>query len=601
MIRRSFLRNALGIGMFALPGLPGFNRYGAAGGPVASEDVGAVRSSAVNLQKIISRGDIHRVSPPAPDKAWVLLYQANGRFGCCFGPWGLHSNPGTTLTYKQHGVTRFTHVKHHIRAKFNADYLLPVGNIYWETEPGEVTGYEQYQSFYEGTIVTRFSTTAYKVKITSWFDAIQKDLAGFQIDATGKCPALIISTPESFPLIYDQQVSPVIEEKLNDNHYQAIIQYADIRSSLNVTSDAEMIQGKKGLQLQLRQGSNTVLIGINNKPGISPATSLLQTRQYWRQAWEKAGWLDLPDKEAQKIWVRSLAYTFYSHNDDGFGCSPPTGLAGNGWPFSFPFDAGCRHTLLLMTGQAAAAQKWIEFWHSRLEGLKDYTQRLFKGEGVFLPHVFPYGEAYGYHYPQPPNKYYYPVYNSSLMARIADQTAVMLGDPEWTKTFALPLIHEAAKFYLSHLKKNTDDLWHLHIIPSISLDESGNINQPDYISGLIAAQYSLQKAVEYGLDIDNKMKSVLKDGFAYRALLAENGMYHNHLDIAIKDFGRQKHPDQLFALVHAPLGRTGARTNYGMKLLKVQKNRVLSVIPWVNLYWRVQECMIPRPGLKIGV
>ena len=171
-----------------------------------------------------------------------------------------------------------------------------------------------------------------------------------------------------------------------------------------------------------------------------------------------------------------------------------------------------------------------------------------------MPHVFPYGSAHGYHEPEVPNKYYYPVYNSALMVRMADQTGVMVNDPEWSKTYAEPLIEEAAKFYLHNLKKGSDGFWHLHLIPSISLDESGDVNKPDYFSGLISAQYALQKAIEYGLDTDQRMQEVLKDGLALSQLVAENGVYQNHIGHNLKDFGKQKHPDQLFPLAHTPLG-----------------------------------------------
>ena len=130
----------------------------------------------------------------------------------------------------------------------------------------------------------------------------------------------------------------------------------------------------------------------------------------------------------------------------------------------------------------------------------------------------------------------------------------MVDDPQWTKTYAEPLIDEAAKFYLNNLKKGDDGLWHLHVIPSISLDEMGDINKPDYVSGLISAQYVLQKAIEYGLDSDQRMQLILTDGLAYKPLLAENGMYYNHFGLTEKDFGKQKHPDQLFPLTHTPLG-----------------------------------------------
>ena len=89
----------------------------------------------------------------------------------------------------------------------------------------------------------------------------------------------------------------------------------------------------------------------------------------------------------------------------------------------------------------------------------------------------------------------------------------MVDDHRWTKTYAEPLIAEAAKFYLNNLKKGDDGLWHLHVIPSISLDEMGDINKPDYVSGLISAQYVLQKAIEYGLDSDQRMQLILRMGW----------------------------------------------------------------------------------------
>jgi len=91
-------------------------------------------------------------------------------------------------------------------------------------------------------------------------------------------------------------------------------------------------------------------------------------------------------------------------------------------------------------------------------------------------------------------------------------------------------------------------------VPSISLDESGKTDKPDYLVSLVSAQYALQKAIEYGADKSGKMQQVLNEGLAFKSLLAENGMYKNHLGYALTDFGKQKHADQLFPLVHLPLG-----------------------------------------------
>jgi hypothetical protein len=544
MERRKFIRSTVGCGFVTL----------VAKGTCSYDIFKEEPDEEMTIANMISRGDIHRKSPPVAAHPWVVLYQGNGRFGSCFGPWGLHVPREKKLGYRVHGSTSFTHIKNYVRAKFNADYLIPVGTICWETEPQEVKEYEQYQSFYNGTVTTHFRTSDYAVTVISWFDQVQKDIAGFQIDVKGNCPAVIISVPRLLPVHYDQQIVASVEERLNKDLWQATTKCLNADSKVTVWSDAQLEQVKEGLKLSLNTGRNNILIRINGDINVSADQSLRQTKAWWHKTWKNSGWLDLPDETVQKVWIRSLAYTLYSHNDDGFGDSPPTGLAGNGWPFPFPFDSSCRHLLLLMTGQINIARKWIEFWHSHFEGLKEYTKRIFKSEGIFLPHVFPYGSSFGFHDPEVPNNYYYPVYNSALMVRLADQTAVMVNDPQWTKTYAEPLIHEAAKFYLSHLKKGDDGLWHLHVIPSISLDESGDINKPDYVSGLISAQYTLQRAVEYGLDHDHRMQLILQDGLAYKPLLAENGMYYNHLGFTIQDIGKQKHPDQLFPLIHTPLG-----------------------------------------------
>jgi hypothetical protein len=70
---------------------------------------------------------------------------------------------------------------------------------------------------------------------------------------------------------------------------------------------------------------------------------------------------------------------------------------------------------------------------------------------------------------------------------------------------------------------------------------------------LVSAQFALQKAIEYDLDKDNKMVTVLTDGMALSPLVAQNGVYLNHLGHLPEAFHKQKHPDQLFPLVHTPL------------------------------------------------
>ena len=541
MERRKFIRGTIGLGLFTLPGTDNFSRRW---------------DTKTAIEKTVSRGDILRKGYPVGGSSWIALYQGNGRFGSCVGPWGLHTAPEKNPAFTIHGATQFTHMKHCIRGRFNADYLISPGRIYWENEPQQVSEYEQYQSFYDGTITTRFATADYKVAITSWIDTVQKDVAGFMVDATGNCPAIIVDTPRKLAAMYEQQLDIAVDDKLDNNSWTADIKCLNAHTTLRLKSNARMERVNQGVKLHLQPGRNIFLVAVNSEVTFSGGESLKNTKAAWHTTWENTGWMDLPDEAAQKIWVRSVAYTLYSHNDDGFGCSPPTGLSGNGWPFPFPFDSGCRHLLLLMTGQTETARKWIEYWYSRFDGLKEYTRRFYKSDGIFLPHVFPYGRANDYHSPGVPNKYYHPIYNSALMIRLADQTAVMLNDPAWTKKYSEPLIKEAAKFYFNHLKKGDDGFWHMHVIPSISLDESGETDKRDYVSGLISAQYALQKAIEYGLDDNGMMQTILSDGLAYKTLLAENGMYFNHAGLTLTAFSKQKHPDQLFPLIHTPLGGT---------------------------------------------
>ena len=91
-------------------------------------------------------------------------------------------------------------------------------------------------------------------------------------------------------------------------------------------------------------------------------------------------------------------------------------------------------------------------------------------------------------------------------------------------------------------------------MPSIGLDEGGGVNQPDYLCTLVSAEYAFRRAIEYGLDPDGRMATMLRDGLAYKALLSDRGLYFSNRGSGAKDFSHQKHPDQLGALVHLPLG-----------------------------------------------
>lgn len=517
----------------------------------------ASRSDAVDLPRLIARGDIRRDHAPRAGETWLPLYQANGRLGSCYGPWGLQATPKSARSYELEGGSYFTHLKHWVRAKYNADYLLPVASIYWEQEPQAVKEYEQHQVFYDGILKTRFRADNYSVDVESWFDPVHRDVAGFRINVEGNCPAIIFAPfapAGGFPFKYDQHLTQTFTGGLTAGTWRGSLQCLDRQTPLSVWSSSGMEIVPEGVRLTLKPGRNDILVTIGTDSVASADASYDATVSAWHALWNRSGWLELPDADAQKVWVRSLAYIFDSHNDDGLGESPPNGLSGVGWQFPFPFDSGCRQPLLLWTGHSDVAKTWIEFWHERIDGLREYTRRIWQTDGVMLPHVFPYGSAGDYHLPEPPNRFYYPVYNAGHMVRMAHQTAVMAGDPVWAQAVARPLIEGAAQFYLGIAKKGADDLWHFSITPSIGLDEAGGNDQPDYFCTLVSAEYTFRRAIEYGLDRDGRMATILREGLAYRSLLSPRGTYYGNAGTGARELGRQKHPDQLFAVVHLPLG-----------------------------------------------
>lgn len=508
-----------------------------------------------NIRSVTARGDIRRTAPPAPDASWVPLYQGNGRFGCCYGPSGLHLNPGVQSVFALRGQTHFTHLRHWIRGRYNADYLLPVARIYWSEEPRFASDYEQHQSFHDGTVRTRFASDTFSATVTTWFDPVHRDIAGFRIEVAGNAPPVVIAPPRQLSLHYEQKLQASCEGRISGQIWRGKVRCLDRTTDMAVQSSAVLKEHPAGVQVSLKPGRNDIVVNVGSDPSELPAAqeSLDATIKWWHDKWNASGWLDLPDDDAQKVWVRTLAYTLYSHNDDGFGCSPPTGVSGGGWPFPFPFDSGCRQPLLLWTGQLDEARKWVEFWASDVEGMRAYTKRIWHVDGMMLPHVFPFGSFKDYHTPEAPNENYYPIYLAGHMVRIADQTAAMVNDPKWTARFAHPLIRGAAEFYHSIAKLGDDRLWHFTVIPSLGLDESGGLNQPDYYSTFVSAEYSFKKAIEHGLDTDGSMQKILRDGIAYPALLAKQGMYYSNAGSGARDFGRQKHPDQLAPLVHLPV------------------------------------------------
>ena len=510
----------------------------------------------MSLKNIIERGDIQRLQPPGKGEEHINLYQGNGRFGCCYGPWGLHDAPGGIDVYESISKTQLMHLGHWARAKFDKDYLLPLATIHWGKEPDQVSSYEQRQNFYDGTLHTSYRTETHAVRMVSWFDPVRRGLAGFQIEVEGECPPILIAPLQSLSVHYQQQLTQSFETKLHGNNtWECEIRCLNACSTFSVQSSGQLEQIPEGIKLTLSPGRNSIVIAVNDVIDLAAEASLQQTVDWWRKLWNEGAWVNLPDEEAQKAWVRSMAYVLYSQNEEGMGMGVPCGLTGNGWPFFFVNDLSYIFPALLSFGKIDILKSWVEYWRARLEGVKKHTKHLWNTEGCIIPVVWPYGDFEGYYESGPPNQCYYGLYHGRYLCRMAHETATMLDDPEWTQTHAVPLIREIARGYLKLCEKKEDGLWHIEFTPSWGQDSLGRRkgNQKDYLCALYSAKYCMQMAITYGLDEDGAMQQVLNEGLAFPVLMSGHGLYYTCRDAGAEAYGTQKHPVQLAPLAEIPV------------------------------------------------
>ncbi len=378
-------------------------------------------------------------------------------------------------------------------------------------------------------------------------------MAGLKLEVTGAISDIIIAPDEKLHVHYDQKLIQTSSVQCNSGIWKVDLSCLNASSTLHLKTNTDVDAEGSRLHLKLHEGENFILISVNDEPEGTIEQSLSRTVNWWHQQWANTACLALPDDNAQKMWVRSMAYLLSSFEDDKLGMAPPMGFTGSGWPFPFPQDLSYIHGALLSSGKIDIAKSWIEYWAEKTQGMKDYTKRLLGADGVYAPWVFPYGDFKGYHDPLPPNDCYYEIHNSGYLARMAYETAVFVNDTSWTRKYAVPLVRETALFYRSICKKEADGLWHLFVLPSLGQDEEGGRNKKDYLCALTSAKYCFQKAIAYQLDADGFYQQVLRDGLAFSPLESEQGIYYSNQGSGKENFGKQKHPVQLNPLAYLPI------------------------------------------------
>lgn len=505
----------------------------------------------IDVKTTVESGDIYRTT--YIDGPTLPLNQGNGCFGSSYSQLGLHVHPSLVERDHKYGETHLMHIEHWIRAKFGADYLLPLARVYWEKPFAAVSDYNQHQSFYDGTIETAFTVDQTNLKIMTWFDACEKDLSAVRIHVTGDIRPVIVVEPQAMmKLHYAQKVTQMVGIEQEGENWKVSLNCQGKESCFYVRSNADVQPKGDKLYLTLNEGENYMLLSYKAKNSTSVIGSLQQTRDWWHQKWNETAVIQFPDSEAQRMWVRSMALFLSTFGNEKLGLAPPTGFAGNGWSFPYPQDLSYIHPVLLQTGNIDIARSWIEYFAERIDGMKAYTKRLLKVDGILSPWVFPYGDFEGYHDPTPPNKFYYEIHNTGYMARMAYETSLYVDNEAWTRKYVWPLIAESARFYRSICTKEADGYWHLFVKPGMGQDERGGFNQKDYLCALFSAKYCFQKAVACGLDESGEYARILQEGLAFAPLRGKDGFYYSCAGSGPDDFGKQKHPVQLNELAFLP-------------------------------------------------
>ena len=128
--------------------------------------------SVLDIETVVRQCDVVRTE--CPGEPSLPLNQANGYFGGSFSKLGLHVRPGNRAAEQKFGNTTFLHVDRYYRGKFNMDYLIPICRVYWGDEFADISDYEQHQSYYDGTLTTRFVAGGEAVSVTNMIELVDR-------------------------------------------------------------------------------------------------------------------------------------------------------------------------------------------------------------------------------------------------------------------------------------------------------------------------------------------------------------------------------------------------------------------------------------------
>lgn len=523
----------------------------------------------IDRAKSVRRGNI--VSTEWSGERKIGSYLGNGRFGAILSGLGLNLNPNQAKD-SPHTASHFNHTSHwgrfhffsrHMNAESTVDYILPFFTLFWENEFSGITQYRQCHDLYDGILTTDFKQeSGASAHIVTWFDCIDKDLAGVLIDTEG-CEVfpnrICLSAPtliDPCPFVCGEKYPQFIKASRSGDEWRMSVSCDgacnDSSTAVYISTDMDTEIAETGLIFQPKPGKNHLLFSVHTAVGREdPLLSLERTKNWWHKTWEETGWIDYSDERVQQVWVRGMAYLLSSYDADCERIQPANSMGIDGFAYNFVPDMENIAPVLLMTEHRDIVKHWVELFAGEIDGMRRYAKHLWPdAEGIFPPWELNYGPIEGYHAPSVPVIYCYEAHNAGYLCRLAAEAADFAADEEWAKKYADPLIRGCAEFFRAFCHKEDDGFWHLRCFPCMGRDEAGGVNKDDYLCTLLTAKYTFQAAVRRGLDEDFEYKQILTDGFAFDGLLSERGTWRTCR--GADDFGKQKHPIQLEGIACFP-------------------------------------------------
>lgn len=522
-------------------------------------------------------GDILRARWPDAERA-VPLYLGTGRMGGCFNAWGLQDAEPAAVNPRV-GRTVLMHRELWSHGRFGIDHHVPFARLRWAHEPPRPEKFEQHFSLETGVIHVLAQSPGFRweCRVATAPAEGFRDVMEWEIAWSGRLPDVRFAPVLAHRTSYGEDLRGGLSEmETSPAGWRARwrLGTADgfLHLGLNVSSGRAALSGDENgcaVSFSSRNGKLTLrlvagawprrdeLFRFASRPGDlarSGATS-------WRTLWRRTAAVSAPTPESAALTERSVSY-FLSTFEPAAQCPlPPTGFGCNEWGYHFPQDVSYMHPALLRLGHTDLARGIVEFYASRIAQMEEFTRRIWNVPGTFWAWEFPIGADTRPLLDGTPNPFQFELHNAAYPARMAWETAQALGDREWLRTVAWPVIFGSAFFYTSLLKRGRDGLWGIHVTPSMGQDEYGGENSPDYLCALFAADYTLRIALRAASRAGLRPKEatawrkILADGLAFPRLLDRaHGIYATSGGQRL-EFGKTKHPVQLGPVTFLPGAR----------------------------------------------